>query len=93
MKQRNFTEVTSKRVVVWCRIKLWSNTDAKIDKKSKLWFDVESKYEATSIWQEVDSQWLWFDVESKYEATVTLAQDTIYALWFDVESKYEATIG
>ena len=34
-----------------------------------LWFDVESKYEATNSLPEVGDVQLWFDVESKYEAT------------------------
>ncbi len=34
-----------------------------------LWFDVESKYEATMNSQSRLKMMLWFDVESKYEAT------------------------
>ncbi len=34
-----------------------------------LWFDVESKYEATSTPYRGEYDRLWFDVESKYEAT------------------------
>ena len=34
-----------------------------------LWFDVESKYEATNKFLGVLLSALWFDVESKYEAT------------------------
>ena len=36
-----------------------------------LWFDVESKYEATKRQHYSRSAALWFDVESKYEATGT----------------------
>ncbi len=35
----------------------------------ELWFDVESRYETTSVYSVDDSKLLWFDVESKYEAT------------------------
>ncbi len=34
-----------------------------------LWFDVESKYEATVVRFRGKVEQLWFDVESKYEAT------------------------
>ncbi len=34
-----------------------------------LWFDVESKYEATLTMRRAVTTQLWFDVESKYEAT------------------------
>ncbi len=34
-----------------------------------LWFDVESKYEATISGFNTNEITLWFDVESKYEAT------------------------
>ena len=36
----------------------------------QLWFDVESKYEATVLPPTISNLQLWFDVESKYEATV-----------------------
>ena len=35
----------------------------------QLWFDVESKYEATTQALSRQNLSLWFDVESKYEAT------------------------
>ncbi len=38
--------------------------------KLRLWFDVESKYEATPSECYKMKLLLWFDVESKYEATV-----------------------
>ena len=57
-----------------------------------LWFDVESKYEATHGILMCIYSLLWFDVESKYEATVAEIQKKAAALWFDVESKYEATL-
>ena len=57
----------------------------------KLWFDVESKYEATLVPVITNSVLLWFDVESKYEATLQFLKYKILMLWFDVESKYEAT--
>ena len=38
-------------------------------KRSRLWFDVESRYEATKDMIYVRSKELWFDVESRYEAT------------------------
>ena len=34
-----------------------------------LWFDVESRYEATSLLIDASLLRLWFDVESRYEAT------------------------
>ena len=34
-----------------------------------LWFDVESRYEATRRTIGTDASMLWFDVESRYEAT------------------------
>ncbi len=34
-----------------------------------LWFDVESRYEATFGFSCVSGNLLWFDVESRYEAT------------------------
>ena len=37
--------------------------------KKLLWFDVESKYEATLMLFLIAQTLLWFDVESKYEAT------------------------
>ena len=37
-----------------------------------LWFDVESKYEATPDTRGGRGHQLWFDVESKYEATQRL---------------------
>ena len=37
-----------------------------------LWFDVESKYEATFAPSLHAARELWFDVESKYEATSLL---------------------
>ena len=43
---------------------------------SSLWFDVESKYEATGIVESVIKSELWFDVESKYEATHTSMAET-----------------
>ena len=58
---------------------------------SSLWFDVESKYEATCRRSCRRCRWLWFDVESKYEATQFITKNLIVQLWFDVESKYEAT--
>ena len=36
---------------------------------AQLWFDVESKYEATQTDNHAFRSSLWFDVESKYEAT------------------------
>ncbi len=35
-----------------------------------LWFDVESRYEATATKELQEMVLLWFDVESRYEATV-----------------------
>ena len=58
-----------------------------------LWFDVESKYEATFLDAVGKHIVLWFDVESKYEATYYFLVFVKVRLWFDVESKYEATIG
>ncbi len=57
----------------------------------QLWFDVESKYEATRSRSLSYVRWLWFDVESKYEATLLRSIKSAVLLWFDVESKYEAT--
>ena len=37
-----------------------------------LWFDVESKYEATISPTNFEAVMLWFDVESKYEATARI---------------------
>lgn len=34
-----------------------------------LWFDVESRYEATCQSRSVERSLLWFDVESRYKAT------------------------
>ncbi len=56
-----------------------------------LWFDVESKYEATVQLMAAPQPQLWFDVESKYEATLAKSIPISSMLWFDVESKYEAT--
>ena len=56
-----------------------------------LWFDVESKYEATDDTIRSSPTRLWFDVESKYEATLDAFPPFSVGLWFDVESKYEAT--
>ena len=58
---------------------------------SVLWFDVESKYEATLVILSHTLLTLWFDVESKYEATNDGGRLLYMLLWFDVESKYEAT--
>ena len=58
-----------------------------------LWFDVESRYEATNRYVLMSVEWLWFDVESRYEATTHIARKTVSSLWFDVESRYEATRG
>ena len=57
-----------------------------------LWFDVESKYEATRTSVHERLTKLWFDVESKYEATHDSGTISTFSLWFDVESKYEATL-
>ena len=38
------------------------------DSTRMLWFDVESKYEATIASEYGPTTLLWFDVESKYEA-------------------------
>ena len=59
---------------------------------SVLWFDVESKYEATLVILSHTLLTLWFDVESKYEATNDGGRLLYMLLWFDVESKYEATL-
>ena len=56
-----------------------------------LWFDVESRYEATVTVARHINLVLWFDVESRYEATVDQRIVPITLLWFDVESRYEAT--
>ena len=41
-----------------------------LGKKSlRLWFDVESRYKATSHFKGKSPQTLWFDVESRYKAT------------------------
>ena len=39
----------------------------------KLWFDVESIYETTTVNESLSFAKLWFDVESRYETTFTLA--------------------
>ena len=39
-----------------------------------LWFDVESRYEATACLRSSSAALLWFDVESRYEATTTAVQ-------------------
>ena len=56
-----------------------------------MWFDVESRYEATIIPPASASKRLWFDVESRYEATQLDKVFKQKQLWFDVESRYEAT--
>ena len=57
----------------------------------QLWFDVESRYEATACCVSNFGNLLWFDVESRYEATILPKTAAIMELWFDVESRYEAT--
>ena len=42
-----------------------------------LWFDVESKYEATFYVVNVSEPLLWFDVESKYEATLEIVENAL----------------
>ena len=79
-------------VVVWCRIKIWSNVLDQTDVVAGLWFDVESRYEATDETEENPKNELWFDVESRYEATLSIASFWRLLLWFDVESRYEATV-
>ena len=78
-------------VVVWCRIKIWSNYLRGIVNIHQLWFDVESRYEATKMHAKRQKKKLWFDVESRYEATIRCFMDGHGLLWFDVESRYEAT--
>ena len=56
-----------------------------------LWFDVESRYEATRPRRGNECAVLWFDVESRYEATRPSLPVYTVQLWFDVESRYEAT--
>ena len=42
----------------------------KLPETHELWFDVESRYEATVDGRVIDIKELWFDVESRYEATL-----------------------
>ena len=44
---RTLNKEIRQQVVVWCRIKIWSNTRLCYCIRCMLWFDVESKYEAT----------------------------------------------
>ena len=57
----------------------------------KLWFDVEERYNATSISLDIVRQELWFDVEERYNATKKCVLLQQQELWFDVEERYNAT--
>lgn len=56
-----------------------------------LWFDVESRYKATTSSRSWANAWLWLDVESRYKVTNGRAMTDPLLLWFDVESRCKAT--
>ena len=58
-----------------------------------LWFDVERRYNSTSVCNNIRNYKLWFDVERRYNSTVTDKGFESVVLWFDVERRYNSTRG
>ena len=58
---------------------------------SRLWFDVEERYNTTVNGTIIRLNKLWFDVEERYNTTVPASRGSRSVLWFDVEERYNTT--